>query len=315
VRTFGIQNIGNTCYANTAFQLFFQMIDDGLFNNNQNNDIYKKLNDIYSKYKSQNNTNTCTEDIKNFIIRYVHSINKNNYHLQNDNSEIIISIIDNLVKDNNIKDKLKILSKQTKYVYPNDTYECIDTIINRNTDTLYLLPIHISKENNEDININSLIIDKFNIGDTSEENDIRCYNAINKNTREPKYNNNGVYNNKGLINHTYNNYYPEFLLVNTILFNNSTNKILKNFIVNKEININNNIKYKLQGVCVHIGMTKDSGHYIYLKYENNMWIEYSDETVKPLGNRYNDIESHSNGNLYFRYTNSPYILYYKKDIS
>ncbi len=79
---------------------------------------------------------------------------------------------------------------------------------------------------------------------------------------------------------------PQELVITLKRFNEAIEKILTPVTPSLELEVREKngvlVKYTLSGVIVHRGSSARAGHYVFLKRENDRWIEYNDSSVNML---------------------------------
>jgi len=297
-----IENLGNTCYLNSTLQILFNY---KIFNNiiiASNNNIQDKLLSYeYYKLISNNNNLINPEQIYNKILKLNNNLKK---YYQEDAEELLTYIINRLYKElQNIvfsiknTQKKKSIKQLFNYIFRIE----IDSIIK-------CLECTKQSHNNEIMNILNLPINNNTLNillDDFFKNEL----LINDN----KYECNFCKKKVNAVKNLNINKLPYYLLLSLKRFNMYyKNNILINEKILKKVNIPlilkhqklNNITYTLKSIIIHIGNSKDNGHYINISNKNNKWYLFNDS---------NEIIELNNEDL-IKYINIGYIYLYEKNI-
>lgn len=249
----GIQNIGNSCYLNSAIQLLFNIPE---FRKSIMNTDFQNIINNYDNSNIFDPT-----EIKNIVA----SKNKifNNYN-QQDSSEFLIYLLEYL--NNNIftiKTNINIKCKLVK---------CLRESEHAETDIFLQLPLIKSDNLNlTDINLTDLYREYKSHEKLLDDNAYFCENCKTKTIARKKTN---------IIE------WPNNLL---IVFKRFDQFMRKD---NRKINIPIEWRhdYKLKGGIIHIGRF-GGGHYIYFGRENNNWYIANDSNISRIDNINNFMET------------------------
>lgn len=292
----GLQNIGNSCYLNSALQFILncKVLNKIIVNNIFDSNILGEYKDFLSDY------NTNTNNISPIIIKKIVASknSKFNNNRQHDSHEYLIYLIDILEEE--FKNDYKVNNKNTLNINH-------DQIINKLFDCK-LSQIIYSQDTNEKSRIEynerilSLSIPKK---DNVSLNDcLDLYLSIEKMTDDnkwlsPKYNNKiDAYKKVNLI------YLPKYLIIHLKRFSFFGLSKKNNDPVNVNINLNLDKYYKnkpthnyiLRSIIFHIGST-NGGHYVSVINKNNKWFLCNDSNISEI----KDIEKYLNYGYIYLY--------------
>jgi len=274
----GFNNIGNSCFFNSALQLLkiplYNIITKYQLSLSSNNDIYNSIIDLFNSIYNDSNYNSSYKSL------YIFFMTKFKYSIfsQQDSSEVIQFILDTIndilpTKKNTCIAWNQIISCNlcNKYKIYNTQYDNI----------LYSYTLNTSNSNNKYMEFENFLQETLNQTNITNS-DFKC-NCNNSNN---------IY-----IQHAI-THLPQYLFINIARYNNSIHKNstsleianifnittpvnLIDKINNSNNNYNNNI-YKLIGIVVHHGNSLNGGHYItYLKINNN-WKLFNDNHVSDI---------------------------------
>lgn len=303
----GLQNIGNTCYLNSALQLLIKcsvftkfFIINKFYHSKLNN--YKHFLESYSSFNvcNPNNIKIITAQ-KNIIF---HGSD------QNDSHEFLITLLDifenafieefNYIKNkklggaviNNSIEIKDFMSKIFDIKLGNITIctNCNHNTMNTVNEKILSLPIKdLNNSSNNQTNYTlGDIFDDF-VEDEKLDNDNKwvcdkCHQIVNANKKITILNT------------------PKYFILQLKRFNHGINATKINTLVDIPIELSiNDANYKLRSFIVHSGGL-NGGHYVSFGLNNNEWFLYNDNAVSLI----NDI------NYLNQQLRSAYILLYVK---
>jgi ubiquitin C-terminal hydrolase len=268
----GIQNIGNTCYMNSAIQLLlnYKVIIKFLKSNN----FYNKNLNIFKKFIYEyENENAKPYNIKNLLS------NKNNEFngfKQNDSHECLIELLDILEESINNEEKLRINNNQEIFILTIPISTLLDSIINfKMISNIKCSECNYISKTNIKEKILSLPITQLSIQECIDDfQKIELLDEKNKwfCDKCKKY----VLAHKWLKIYKY----PKYMTFQIKRFINSNGKFIKNnnsINIPIELNMNNNI-YELRSYIHHDGNI-NGGHYVNNTKFNNKYYLLNDNNV------------------------------------
>lgn len=289
----GIRNIGNSCYLNSALQMFMQNIQ--LCNLIIHFSKYSSKLDILKNfiYDYHNNTTPLESTNESFIYDIINPIeikelidDRNNFFLgdyQHDSTEFIIFLLDiidteikNIIKSNQFDDVdylKQIYGFTINNIIKCKRKTCLNIINTDITDLILILNIDSDSNNLDQIYDKTYCKEIF-----TDDNKYFC-DKCNKLTIASKK-------------------------TNVISCSNNLLIFIKRFsnLHNQHIDIPLEWKFDtyLQGAIIHYG-NNSGGHYIYVGKHNDEWYIYNDSNISKINlNKLNKILAFS------------YCLYYKK---
>jgi len=322
----GITNLGNSCYINASLQAlanipeFNKVIQDipsekrnplinaysAFYDAYKNNKVPSKvINDLVKALnknlpKSEHFSVKNQEDMYQFMLKFFEVLNNTEV-----NDLFQIKIETNFSFPKTIKKEKKVL-RCDEVKQPNEIKETEVIVQFDNTDKLH--------------DIGSILTSRYNgiKEEVSKEDDyLQCTNVYNVTDNVPvKTPEKFPYIRTDKITN-----YPSIIKLNLNIFNAN---LKKSFVPLKIPNSwqHNGHKYKLAGMGLHIGKSKNSGHYVYFSHTENKWVEYSDDSAEEYKDiptvdktHYYKLSDDVNGYNLF-YTDAevpcPYLLYYQK---
>tara|TARA_B110000208_G_scaffold13907_1_gene16937 strand:- start:510 stop:1376 length:867 start_codon:yes stop_codon:yes gene_type:complete len=265
----GLQNLGNTCYLNSALQLLFkcEILNDIFIKTDiKDNNILKGYTQTIKDYYN-NEVNTLGPVIIYKIIGKFYSQFRG--FDQNDSHEFIICLIELIEKTFNDYDKTINISKHLEELFDckiKSEILCLKTKQNFYTDTnekFLLLPIP---------NKNKISLDDC----------LKMYQQVELLNDDNKYFNDKINEYVDAKKKYVITNYPRYLFIVLKRFNNLLNKISKNI----DIPINyilNNSEYCLKGFIIQSGSLL-GGHYISYININNNWKCCNDDNITNIDN-------------------------------
>lgn len=268
----GFINLGNTCYMNSALQLFFNLdyISTFLKSNSSKSLLVKKLYDLNNSYMTNENKVLNPQEIKNYFGNKYTSFNNYNQH---DSSEFLIYLFELIDKElnNNIL-RVSHIDIQIDTMIKCKLVKCLNESVNSSNDIF--LPLPYSKDLTTSYRM-------YKENEKLEEDNKYFCDKCNKKTVARK---------KTVITK-----WPRNLL---ILLNRYDNRLINSG--NKmDIPFVWRHNYKLVGGIVHSG-NLNGGHYYYFGMKENKWFIFNDSSVRMVSeNNINNLK------------NQAYILHFK----
>jgi ubiquitin C-terminal hydrolase len=315
-----LQNLGNSCYINSILQYLIHIpaFNNIILHHGDNNKIVESYIELYEAYKKNNVTRKQIESLVNSLNDTLQDGDKFDVTQQFDASEFMMKLVDKMnIPDVDdlfkitIKTKIdfhKTIKKGKKEV------KCAEEKVHEAKDTSIIMNF---KDKKLTYNMNTELTKMYdgNVEEVTKKADlINCDHVVDiaTNKKLPKPEMFPYTRTDTITNH------PRVLRIMLTLFDHNAKKLfIKSEIPNRWQNDDHT--YLLQGMVVHKGETKESGHYEYYSYETSKWYEYSDSSIipfketKPKKSYYKLDNDHENGVNIF-YTNKnvpcPYILYY-----
>ena len=272
----GLNNLGNTCFFNSALQLLCQctILNKLLINNLFNGRIIDQYKNFINQYTSTHNSIITPAPIISFISNDLMRNGASqedaeqylNYIINNLIEELNIFIKDNNMNDNKISNKNITLESLINNIFTINFKKTIicslcsfQSISSEIDNKLYL-------STNDNMSLNDLILHNMN-EKLDDENKYKC----------DKCNQYGCATiNKEIIG------YPKYLIITLKRYTNTNDKI--NTPINMEHKLDfNKCKYELRGFIYHSGIT-NGGHYVYFGKRDNIWYLFNDSQLNIINN-------------------------------
>lgn len=276
----GLNNIGNTCYLNSALQLLIRNKDfmNLILKHQNKSDELKKISEFINEYYNGNEESLNPRYIKNLIGK------SNSLFLglgQQDSTEFILYFL-NVVNDeiNKYSETKNLVDKMFQYKIKVrikcKLLKCLHKSIHYEYNTLLMLDL------NENTNtLMDCINNSFQREILDGEYKYKCENCNNK-VRGSKRSNI--------------EFLPDHLIIILKRFKTNGRSLRKNC---RSIEIPLYFKnHELKGFVHHSG-SLSSGHYIYFGKEKDKWFLFNDSSVSEIKNN-NDFENKKN-NAYIFY--------------
>ena len=278
----GLNNIGNTCFMNSALQLIVNctVLTKFILNSNFNNDklnCYKKfLTDYYSNDVITPNT------IKNMVA------SENNIfsgYCQHDAHEFLITLLDIIHEE--LKNEYK---KHPEEILGISTDKFIDVIFDTNiTSIIYCDEIDHKSKTKIGEKILSLAIPDTK-SEISLEDCMNKFSEIDKLSGDSKWfydKNNKYYD---AYKRLYIKSYSKYLIIQLKRFNYINGSRKNNTPVKMNYNIDiKNDSFTLRSIVFHMGGA-GGGHYVSLINKNDVWYLCNDSSISKINNIDNYIQ-------------------------
>lgn len=253
----GLPQCGNSCYLNSVLQMLSYVPEFVQELSNSSNNSEKKVYEIFEKlYGNQTITRNSIESSIDSIREIAGFKQKGR---QEDASEFLIQLLEKFSTANYFNYKL------------NESITCIGN----NTPVIF-------KDNNYKI-LNVELTDKKSISKLIDDQ-LKLQEKMEGNNNVEVCRKNGIQGTGVAIKQINYEIPPEnnYLIIALKRFNTRGNKNNNLINVDNYISIDN-VSYFLYGVIPHLGITRDSGHYIFIKKtEDNNGIIYDDSSVNKI---------------------------------
>ena len=286
----GLNNIGNTCFMNSALQLFVNctVLNKFILNNEF---ISPKIN-CYKKFLIDYFSNKVITP--NTIKMLVSNQNSIFYgYGQQDAHEFLVYLID-IINEELIKEH----KENPKNILGIDMDKLVNVILNTNISSIiYCEETSDKSKIKANENILSLAIGNK---PTNLEECLEKFQLIENLNGDRKWFNDKDNKYYDAYKRLYIKSYPKYLIIHFKRFNflNSSSKNNTLVEMHQQINLNNDI-YKLRSIIFHMGNT-GGGHYITIVNRNDKWYLCNDSSISEISN----IKD---------YLNKGYIYLYAKD--
>ena len=278
----GLNNIGNTCFMNSALQLIINctVLTKFILNSNFNNvklNCYKQfLKDYYSNGVITPNTIKKMVSLENNIF--------SGYN-QQDAHEFLITLL------NIIHDELKIeYKKNPDNILGISINKLVDVIFDTNiTSIIYCDDINEKSKTKIGEKILSLAIPE-NQREITLDNCINKFSEIEKLSGDSKWHNDKDNKYYDAYKRLYIKTYPKYLIIHLKRFDfrNGARKINSSIKMNYNIKLKND-NYTLRSFVFHMGGV-GGGHYINIINKNNNWHLCNDSSISKINNIDNYID-------------------------
>ena len=288
--TWGLNNIGNTCFMNSALQLLVNctVLNKFMLNNEFES---KKLNCYKQFLKDYFSNNVITPNSVKLLVSDQNSIFYG--YDQQDAHEFLVYLLD-IISEELIKEH----KTNPNNVLGIEMCDLVKVIFNTNISSIiYCEETNDKSKTKAGENILSLAIGSKR---TTLEECLENFQKIDQLKGDQQWFNDKDSKYYDAYKRLYIKSYPKYLIIHFKRFN-YTRFSRKN---NTEVEMNENImlnkdNYKLRSIVFHMGNT-GGGHYISLVNKNNKWILCNDSSVSEISNISD-------------YLNKGYIYLYAKD--
>ena len=275
----GFNNIGNTCYLNSALQLLINctVLTKILLSYNFKSDKLNIIKNFLEEYKKSNCISPI--NIKNLVAEKKQEFANFN---QNDSHEFLITLLDIMEEE---------FKKENENIKVGETSvkEIINVLLGTTVSSIiYCEPLDKKSKTKVAENILSLSIPKEN--NVTLENCIDKYTEIEYLKDESKWFDDETNQYYDAYKRLYLKSLPKYLIIHLKRFSffSSSNKNNDPVIVGDSLVIRENI-YKLTGIIIQEG-NANSGHYYSIINNNNKWYMCNDSSINEISDiwRYKD---------------------------
>ena len=274
----GFNNIGNTCYLNSALQLLINctVLTKFILSFNFKSDKLNEIKNFLQKYKSSNVISPI--DIKNIVAQKDEKFASFN---QNDSHEFLILLLEIIENELKKEDEANIGEVNIKNLVSTLFSTTVSSII-------YCEELDKKSKNKIEENILSLPIpnkDHVTLNDCIEK-----YTEIEHLSGDSKWYDDSSKKYYNAYKRLYLKSLPKYLIINLKRFSffSRSNKNNSPVYVDNTLNIRDH-QYKLTGIIIQDG-NANFGHYYAIINNNNKWYMCNDSSISELS----DIEQYKN---------------------